>query len=234
VELGLQGRIALITGASAGLGRAAAMTLAAEGAQVAIVARDPARLEATADDLRARFGADAVLAVAGDVSRAEDVAVVVATVQEHFGGVDILVNNAGRMAGLPFLEVDDAEWQADLDLKLFGAIRLVRACVPSMRERGGGRIVNVLAIAEFAPDGILVNAVLIGLVKSDQWIRRWEAGGGSESLEAMYAGMAAGIPVGRVGEAEEFADLVAFLVSARAGFITGVGINFDGGMAVGV
>jgi NAD(P)-dependent dehydrogenase (short-subunit alcohol dehydrogenase family) len=258
VELGLGGKAALITGGSDGLGRATAERLAREGARVAICARDPGRLGTVAEALR-RAGAD-VLALAADVTRPADLERVVQGTLDGFGGLDILVNNAGVSAARAFEQVDDQAWQADLDLKLFAAIRAIRLCVPAMRRAGGGRIVNILNTGakspparsvptsvsraaglaltkalskELAPDRILVNAVCVGLVKSGQWVRRWEAAGHPGTLDAFYARMAtdAAIPVGRIGEAEELAALVAFLVSEPAAYITGVAINFDGGQA---
>jgi NAD(P)-dependent dehydrogenase (short-subunit alcohol dehydrogenase family) len=256
MKLGLDGRVALVTGGSEGLGRAIATGLVAEGARVAIVARRAEVLEATAADIRARTPGADVLAIAADVSDPDAPAHVVDSVVDRFGQLDILVNNAGTASGKPFLEIDDAAWHADLDLKLLGAVRLIRLAVPHMRRQGGGRVVNVLAMGakapgaasapstvsraagmaltkalskEFAPEQILVNAVLIGLVKSGQWERVVAASGGTTTLDDLYAGMASSVPVGRIADAEELADLVVFLVSDRARYITGCAINFDGG-----
>ncbi|MET0887285.1 MAG: SDR family oxidoreductase, partial [Mycetocola sp.] len=164
----------------------------------------------------------------------------------------------GTAVAKPFLEADDDTWQADLDLKLFGAVRFSRLVIPSMIERGGGRIVNILNIGarhpparsvpttvsraaglaltkalskEFAPQNILVNAIMIGFVKSDQWHRQWEAAGNPGTLDDWYSRLAENVPVGRIAEATELADLVAFLVSERARYITGTAINFDGGQS---
>ncbi|HEY3110195.1 MAG TPA: SDR family NAD(P)-dependent oxidoreductase [Chloroflexota bacterium] len=256
MELGLVGKVALVTGGSDGLGRATAATLAAEGARVAIVARSASRLEAAAEQIRAT-GAE-VVALPGDVSKAGDCERVVARALEAFGRLDILVNNAGTSMARSFEEVDDDSWQADLDLKLFAAIRLIRDAIPHMRRVGGGRIVNILNIGakqpggssvptsvsraaglaltkalskQYATEGILVNAVLIGVVRSGQHERRWEREGRPGTLEQFYERMARerAVPVGRVAEASELADLVAFLVSERARYVTGVAINFDGG-----
>jgi 3-oxoacyl-[acyl-carrier protein] reductase len=256
MDLGLGGKAAIITGGSDGLGFATARRLAAEGAAVAICGRDVARLARATETLRADGAA--VLDVHGDVTRPEDLERLVASTIERFGRVDILVNNAGTSAARGFDTVDDAAWQADLELKLFGAVRCVRLCVPHMRRHGGGRIVNILNTGaktpgarsmptsvsraaglaltkalskELAPDGILVNAVCIGLVKSGQWERSWAKEGRPGTLDAYYERLARerGVPVGRIGEADELGALVAFLVSAPAAFITGVAINFDGG-----
>jgi 3-oxoacyl-[acyl-carrier protein] reductase len=256
MDLGLRSKVAIVTGGSDGLGLGTARRLAAEGAAVAICGRDAARLKTAADSLRADGGT--VLDVQADVTQPGDLDALVAATVARFGRIDILVNNAGTSAARAFDTVDDAAWHADLELKLFAAIRCVRLCVPHMRRAGGGRVVNILNTGaktpgprslptsvsraaglaltkalskELAPDGILVNAVCIGLVKSGQWERRWAQAGGSGTLEGFYAEMARqhGVPLGRIAEAEELGALVAFLVSDQAAFITGVAINFDGG-----
>ena len=255
MDLGLEGRVALVTGGSEGLGRATAAALAAEGASVAIVARGAERLEAAAAAIRAASPGARVLTLAADVSRADVPTRIVDETAAELGGLDIVVNNAGTAAGLPFLDIDDETWAGDLDLKLMAAVRVTRAAVPHFRARGGGRVVNILAAAakapgagsapsavsraagmaltkalskEYAAEQILVNAVLIGLVKSGQWERRHEAAGAG-TLDEYYAQLAGAVPVGRVADAEELADLVVFLVSERARYITGTAINFDGG-----
>ena len=251
LDLGLGGKVAIITGGSEGLGRAAAQKLAAEGARVAICARRPDVLERAAAGIRAAGGQ--VLARPVDVSKADQLETFVNEVVREWGGVDILLNNAGTSAAASFEAVDDAAWVHDLELKLFSAVRLCRLCIPHMKKRGGGRIINVTNLGaktpaarglptsvsraaginltkslanEYAPDKILVNTICIGLVKSAQWERRAKG-----DVDAFYKDVAKRVPLGRVGEASEFADLVAFLVSERAAFITGTAINFDGGMA---
>jgi len=217
-----------------------------------ICARRKDVLEQAAETIRKRTGVQ-VLAQAADVTRPADVEAVVAATLAAHGGVDILVNNAGTSSAGPFEKVDDATWVADIDVKLMAAIRLCRLVIPQMKKRGGGRIVNVTTVGgkvpvaralptsvtraaginltkslanEYASDHILVNTVCLGLVKSAQWERRAKG-----DLEGYYREVAKRVPVGRVGEAEEFADLVAFLCSARAAYITGTAINFDGGMS---
>lgn len=251
LDLGLGGKVAIITGGSEGLGRAAARRLAAEGAHVAICARRPDVLERAAEGIRAAGGQ--VLARPVDVTRADQIEAFVDEVARQWGGVDILVNNAGTSAAASFESVDDAAWLHDLELKFFAAVRLCRLCIPLMKQRGGGRIINVTNLGaktpaarglptsvsraaginltkslanEYATHQILVNTICIGLVKSGQWERRAKG-----DLEAFYKDVGKRVPIGRVGEAEEFGDLVAFLVSERAAFITGTAINFDGGMA---
>ena len=253
LDLGLTGKVAIVTGGSEGLGRATAMRFAQEGCHVVICARRKDVLERAAEAIRKQTGVQ-VLAHPADVTRPGDVeAVVNATLAAH-GGVDILVNNAGTSSAGPFEKVDDATWAADIEVKLMAAVRFCRLVIPQMKKRGGGRIVNVTTVGgkvpvarslptsvtraaginltkslanEYAPDHIRVNTVCLGLVKSAQWERRAKGG----DMEAYYREAAKRVPVGGVGEAEEFADLVAFLCSARAAYITGTAVNFDGGMS---
>jgi NAD(P)-dependent dehydrogenase (short-subunit alcohol dehydrogenase family) len=258
MDLELTGKVAVVTGGSDGIGRAAAERLAAEGAAVVICARRPEPLEAVAAGIVAAGGR--ALAVPADISQPGAAEAVIAAAVERFGGLDILVNNAGRSAARPFDGVDDALWADDLDLKLHAAVRATRAALPHLRARGGGRIVNVVAIAgktpgagsmptsvsraaglaltkalskDLARDRITVNAVCIGQIKSGQWVRRWQAEERPGTLDEFYERMAqaSNIPLGRVGEASEAADLIAFLVSARAAYITGVAVNMDGGLS---
>jgi len=255
MDLGLAGKVAIVTGGSEGIGRAAAESLGREGASVVVCARRADILERAAADVAENTGAQIVPIVA-DVSRAADVEHLVQATVERFGRLDILVNNAGRSANGEFEKLTDADWQDDLDLKLFGAIRASRAAIPHMRTAGGGSIVNILNLAakapgarsyptsvsraaglaltkalskEFAADNIRVNGVMIGLIKSGQNARGWERSGTGVTLEAYYAERGQSIPLGRVGEAAEVGDLIAFLCSARGTYITGVAINMDGG-----
>ena len=260
MEIRMDGRVAVITGASTGLGLAMAREFAASGASVAMLARRQDVLDAAVAEVRALAAQGArVDGHVCDVARAEPIAAAWARIAADFGHVDILVNNAGVSAARPFEDSSDADWQADLDLKLFAAIRLSRLALPGMRARRWGRIVNVLntgakapaanstptsvsraaglaltkALAqENAPHGVLVNAMLVGLIESDQWRRRHAAGAaGGDSYEAFLAGMVKGrVPLGRVGEAAEFARLACFLCSDAGSFVTGTAINVDGGM----
>ena len=254
MELGLKGKVAVVTGGTEGIGRATALRLAQEGAQVAVCGRRQEMLDRTSAELR-KLGADA-LAVAADMSKAADVERFMKAVIGRFGRIDILVNNAGTSARGKFLEVDDAAWSADLELKVFGAIRCTRLAVPHMKKQGGGRIVNItissakqpgagsmptsvsraagLAMTkalskEYAPDNILVNTVCIGKIKSGQHERRFKASG--ESAESYYKKSAQDIPLGRVGETVEAANAIVFLASSMASYVTGTSINMDGGLA---
>jgi 3-oxoacyl-[acyl-carrier protein] reductase len=255
MDLGLAGKVALVTGGSLGLGKAIATRLYQEGAQVTIAARRLALLQQAAEEISSRPGGS-IAVVAGDVTQPADLARM-AEAATRDGRIDILINNAGTRAGLPFPHISDAAWLADLELKLMAAIRLSRLVLPRMPR--GGAIVNVTAIAgkhpgpssmpssvsraagialtkamskDLAPQGIRVNTVCIGTVKSAQWVEAARQLG--RPLEAYYAELGRNIPLGRVGEAEEVADAVAFLVSERAAYITGVALNIDGGLSSAV
>ena len=252
LDLGLTGKVAVVTGGSEGLGRATAMRLAQEGGHVVICARRKDVLERAAEAIRKQTGVQ-VLAQVADVTRPADVEAVVSATLGAYGGVDILVNNAGTSSAGAFEKIDDATWEADIEVKLMAAVRFCRLVIPEMKKRGGGRIVNVTTVGgkvpaaralptsvtraaginltkslanEYAADGILVNTVCLGLVRSAQLGRRAKG-----DLEAFYKETAKRVPIGRIAEASEFADLVAFLVSARAGYITGASVNFDGGLS---
>ena len=257
MNLGLSGRAALVTGGSDGIGRATAHRLATEGVSVAITARRTDHLEAAASEIATETGGE-VLALPGDVTRPDQVLSVVDQAASAFGRLDILVSNAGRSAAGHVDAVADAVWREDLDLKLMGAILGARAAAVHMRRQGGGRIINITTPAgkaprggsvptsvsraagialtkamslDYAADRITVNTVCIGLIKSAQHERWWRDSGGQLTLDEWYEELGSGVPLGRVGEAAEAADLVAFLVSDRAAYITGTAVNIDGGMS---
>lgn len=199
-----------------------------------------------------------VAAFVCDVSDAQSIERAHAAVVAHFGAVDILVNNAGQSAAKPFLEITDEDWQNDIDLKLMASVRFSRLVWPHMQAQSWGRIINLLNVyakvpeartaptsvtraagmaltkvlaSEGAADNILVNAMLIGFIKSDQIRRRHEASGGQESLDAFVAKAGARLPLGRMGEDYECANLALFLASNAASYITGCAINMDGGLS---
>lgn len=254
MDLDLQGKVFVITGGSSGLGRALAEQLVNERAHVALMARDGERLAAAADELRGAPGD--VIDIAGDVKRVEDLTRLVESTVDRWGRIDGVVNNAGALSGGAFADHDDAVWEEDLSLKLMAAVRLTRLALPALRQRGDGAVLNTLAISgkapdafstptsvsraagialtkalsrELAVDGIRVNAVLIGAIESGQLERH--AAAAETALESYYEGMVAtyGIPLGRVGRPQEFADLASFLLSSRASYVTGAAINLDGG-----
>ena len=263
MDLGLTGKVAVVTGGSEGIGKAAALSIAREGGRVAIVARRAEVLNAAAEEIARAAGADKVLPVQADVADPASPHRIVAAALGLFGGLDILVNNAGTSMAKPFDQVSEADWRADFDLKLWAAIGLIRAAAPEMRRRGGGRIVNVTNLSgrtpgassmptsvaraagiavtkalskDLARDNIMVNTVCIGLIKSGQHRRRFAERIKSEqglTEDRLYAEMAKarGVPLCRVGEAAEAGDVIAFLVSARASYLTGIAVNIDGGSA---
>lgn len=258
MDMGLTGKVALVTGGSDGIGKGTATSLCAEGARVVICARRQDVLESAAAEIRAQTGGDVTPMVA-DVTDQAAVDALFDAIAEKYGRLDILVNNAGTSAANLFENVTDEVWRYDIELKLFGAIRCSQRAIPMMKAHGGGRIVNIttpggkaptansvptsvsraagIALTkemskDYAADNILVNTVCIGLIKAGQHERRWEAakdGNPGLTLEAYYEEMGKRVPIGRVGEAREAGDLVAFLVSERASYITGVAVNIDGG-----
>lgn len=257
MDIRLDGRVAVVTGGSKGLGLASARQFAASGADVAILARNWETLEHARESI-ATTARGRVIAVACDVSTAVGVLHGYEAVMDQLGRIDILMNNAGTSRAAAFETVTDEVWQEDLDLKLFAAIRLTRLVWPQLRERRWGRVINVLSIAaksqrgnssptaisraaglaltkvlsaEGAPHGILVNALLVGLIISDQVVRSHRARGANMPLQDFIAKNGESVPLGRMGTAEEFANVACFLASDQAGYVTGTGINVDGGMS---
>ena len=260
MDLGLAGKVALVTGGSEGIGKYAARSMAAEGADVVICARRSDVLSQAADEIKAATGRE-VMAVPTDVSRPDQLEKLFGKVIDAHGRVDILVNNAGTSAAGYFETVTDEAWHADIDVKLFAAIRCSRLAIPHMKAQGGGRIINVTNLGgkapgprsvptsvsraagialtkalskDYAADNILVNTVCIGLIKSGQNDRRWEGERGRNpglTRDQYYAEVGKDLPLGRVGETEEAGDVIAFLASERASYLTGVAINIDGGVS---
>src|SRR5690606_19873262 len=252
MDLGLKDRVAVVTGGSQGIGKATAVRLAAEGASVVIVARGKEQLDKVAAAIEADGGRVAV--VPADVSTPEGCAKVVDETLRIFGRLDILINNAGTSSRGPFEAATDDVWQRDFDLKLFAAIRLSRLAIPHMQQRRWGRIVNLTNIGskqpaaqsmptsvtraaglaftkalskEFGKDGILVNTVCIGTIKAKQHETKAEKLG--VPVESLYAERVKNVPLGRVREAEEAANVIAFLASEAASYVTGTSVNMDGG-----
>ncbi len=256
MELGLQGRRALVTGGSKGIGFSIAQELLREGVAVAVCARHPEELSSALKELE-KLGAPVVARVA-DVTRAAEVEELVAGAAEQLGGLDILVNNAGRAHPGTFATLTDQDFQADLEVKLFSQVRCSRAALPHLRRGGAGTIININAIygrqpdpaffattvdraaclalskalaMELGPEGIRVNSVNIGFVRTPQWENIHRLRAPDLSLEQFMARIAEPeVPLGRFGEPEEVAGLVTFLASSRASYISGASIDVSGGM----
>jgi 3-oxoacyl-[acyl-carrier protein] reductase len=258
MDLQLTGKVALVTAASKGLGRATATRLAAEGARVMISSRGEEQLAKTAAEITAATGAQVEYCPA-DVADADGLAALLRETEQRLGGVDVLVNNAGGPRPGGFDALDDAAWQEAFELNLMSTVRLIRGVLPHMREQGWGRIVTVasssikqpienlllsntyrvailglaksLAI-EFAPDGILINTIGPGRFATDR-VAGLDAGRAEKaglSVEEVRAQTEKSIPLGRYGTAEEFGKVAAFLVSGANTYTTGQHFLVDGAM----
>jgi 3-oxoacyl-[acyl-carrier protein] reductase len=254
MDLEIKGRIAVVNGASQGIGFAIAKLLAEEGAEIAIAARRQPALDQAAEAILAATGRKA-LAVTGDIRKAEDCARIASVVADSFGGIDILINNDGAPPLGRSLEFDDEAWHRAVDQNLMSVVRMCRAVVPYMRERGAGSIVNISALSmlqpqegfglsvatwaavmglaktlslELARDNITINTICPGLIETPRLHKVTEQSG-----QAMRD-MAAQIPVGRVGKPEDIAALTALLVSPRGSYITGTTTQIDGGLLRGI
>ncbi|MCV2488308.1 SDR family oxidoreductase [Geodermatophilus sp. YIM 151500] len=258
MDLELTGKVALVTAASKGLGRATARQLAAEGARVMISARSAEQLEKTAAEIAEETGAQ-VEHCPADVSSGDDLDRLLAETRARLGGVDVLVNNAGGPRPGGFDALDDAAWQEAFELNLLSTVRLFRGVLGHMREQGWGRIVTIasssikqpienlllsntyrvaiLGLAksvalEFAPHGVLVNTVGPGRIATDR-VASLDANRATTagiSVEEVRAQTEKAIPLGRYGTAEEFAKVAAFLVSGANTYLTGQNFLVDGGM----
>lgn len=262
MDLGLQDKAAVITGASKGIGLASASALVREGCHVAIAARDEAGLAQAKEDLSAN-GSGRVVTMATDLSDAQNMARFVDTAADELGAIDILVNAAGSAPPGDVEALTEADWDLALELKLKGFIRATRAAIPHLKQRGGGRIINIAGTAgkqpdswllssgtvnaallsftravssQVAGDGITVNAVSPGPTGTQRWagLKGLYASLHGLDAEQAEASILESIPMGRIATPEEVADLVAFLASDRAQYITGVSIEIDGGATRGI
>jgi 3-oxoacyl-[acyl-carrier protein] reductase len=254
-------KIALVCAASKGLGRASAEALARDGFNVAICARGADALNETAEAIRAAGGE--VLAIPADVSKAKDVERVIAATVERFGGLDVLVTNTGGPPSGPFMTLDEQVWRSAIDSLFLSVVRLCRGAIPHMQARGGGRIINITSIsvkqpieglvlsnalrsavtslaktlaAELAPHNILVNCVAPGYTRTDRVVELSAQAAAREGTTAdvVEKRTIAKIPLGRMGEPKEFGEVVAFLASPAASYVTGVTIPVDGGWTRGL
>ena len=260
MDLGLKGKVALITGAGQGIGRAIALTLAEEGCNLAICARRKEALDSSAKEIRAK-GVE-VLAIQSDVTKLEDNKNFVSQAAKKFDRIDILVNNAGHGNASDPMELPEEVFRHHMDLMLFGPIQLCRQVIPYMRKQGWGRIINISSIFSKQPgnqldydsikaamnmftkdfsnylakDNILVNAVCPGPIRGPLWegpgalAERLGQKLGMSVPEVMKWFAEQNIPLGHHGDPEDIANMVAFLASDKAKFITGQAINVDGGM----
>jgi 3-oxoacyl-[acyl-carrier protein] reductase len=262
MDLGLKDKTAVVTGGSKGIGRAAARSLAAEGARVLIAAREASTLAGAAREIEAETGRG-VETVSVDLSTLEGVRALSAEALRRLGRIDILVNNAGAIKGGDFLTTPDEEWLRGWSLKLLGYIRMARETLPHMQRQGSGRIINVVgaaarnpaatymmggtanaalinftkALADLAAkDGILVTGVSPGPVKTERWetLLRQQADAAGQDVFTFEKARSAELPLGRIALPEEVGDLICFLASARATFLTGITITVDGGITRGV
>jgi len=254
MELGLKGKVVAVTGGSEGIGRAAVQRFVAEGAKVAFCARRKEALDKLADEMR-KAGGD-VMCMTADASKAGEMEAFIEATVKHFGRIDVVVNNAGGSGQSAFASVLDDAWQNDINIKVFAQIRTSRAAIPHMKKQGGGRIINLnmvgakqpgaamfpttvsraagLALTkglskEVAADNILVNVVAVGKIKSAGQERG--AARNKITVEEHYARNSKSIPMGRMGESEEVANVIAFLASDAASYVTGCCINVDGGVS---
>lgn len=257
MDIRLENRTALITGGSRGLGKGMALKFAESGANVAIVARRQDVLDEACNEIEAATKAK-IKGYACDVSDKAALEQMYAEATSDLGPVDILVNNAGASARGSFIDITDEEWAFDFELKVYAAIRLIRLSVPGMQERNWGRIINILnsrakapqpggaptavtratglamtkvLSGEIAKHNITVNALCTGIIVTDQIARRYEKAQPNITFDEFVAEAGKGVPMGRMGTTEEYANMACFLASNEASYITGCAINVDGGLS---
>ncbi len=262
MNLGIKNKVAIVAASSKGLGKAIALRLAEEGVRLTILARGKANLENTAKEIDLKTGVE-VLSIVTDVSKTEDIDEAVSKTVNKYGTVHILINNSGGPPLGDFLHFSLQDWQKALELNLLSTINLTREIIPFMQSQKWGRIVNITSVAvkqpidglilsntaragvigfaksisnEFAKDNILINNVCPGRILTDRIIQLAEERAKKSNItaEEVIRSWEQDIPIGRLGKADELADLVAFLVSERASYITGTTIQVDGGMVKGI
>jgi 3-oxoacyl-[acyl-carrier protein] reductase len=258
MDLGLKGKVALVTGASKGMGKACALGLAGEGARVVMCARNEADLKAAVDEVKAQTKAE-VMGVSADVTKIEQVRDLVGRVKGAFGSPDILIANCGGPPRGFFDDFDDAAWYGAVEVSLLSTVRLIREVLPGMRAKKWGRILTIQSVSvkqpltdlmlsnavrpgvhgmmktlalQLAGDNILVNTLCPGRILTDRLLGGLKASG--LSRDAYLARQSADIPMGRVGTPEEFASVAVFLASERASYVTGVAVQVDGGLVRGL
>lgn len=264
MDLGLAGQIALVTAASKGLGFATARTLASEGAKVMICGRDQGRLDEAMAKLKGEFGDDApVAAVVADVSKADDVKALVAATVAAFGGMDILITNAGGPPSGTFDSIDVAAWEKGVDLTLMSTVRLVKEALPYLRQSDAPSILTVTSVSvkqpigrlllsnairpavvgltkvlsqEYGPEGIRANSILPGWTATErvEYLLNSRASANGTTVQQEADKIGAGVPLRRIGNPQEFANVAAFLVSPAASYVNGVMMQVDGGFYTGL
>lgn len=262
MDLGLKGRVAIVAASSQGLGRAVAMGLAREGATLALCARTAAALDSTAEEIRRSTGAE-VLSRTLDVTDHEAVKSFTAGVLDRFGRIDICVANAGGPPSKTFAETSVEDWKSAADLNLMSTVYFAKEALPAMQERRWGRFIAITSMTvkqpvdglilsnavragvsglikslanEYGPYNVLVNNVCPGYTATARLLSLAERLAAREgiSVDDVRKRWSAQTPLGRLGEPQEFADLVVFLASERASYITGVSIGVDGGIVKGL
>lgn len=262
MELSIQGKVALVTASSQGIGKGTALSLAREGVHLAICSRNERSIHAAAQEIASETGVK-VLPIAADVSKSEDIARIIDTVTREYGTIHILVNNAGGPPTGKVTEIPDGEWEKGVQLTLMSMVRLTRAVLPMMERQRWGRVISLVSIAakqpidellisstlrpgilglskvlanQYGKFGITVNTVCPGYVLTQRMdeLSRSRSAERSMSQEEYLTESARNIPIGRLGKPEEIGDVVAFLASERAGYINGANILVDGGQAKGI
>lgn len=261
MDLGLKGKVVVVAAASKGIGKAVAMRLAMEGAVLGICSRSQDDIERVAKEIQFQAGTQ-VLPIKADLTQAADVETFVNETAEHFGGLDALVCNAGGPPAGLFADFDDAAWESAFQLTLMSVVRLCRAAMPHFQKRGGGRVVNVSSVSvkqpidnlilsnslrmaalgllkslanEYGPDNITFNTVCPGFTQTDRLEQLFQhrAEQTDATAEALKNQTASNVPLRRIGEPEELADLAALLCSDRSRYVTGTAIQVDGGATHG-
>ncbi|WP_428908018.1 SDR family oxidoreductase [Niallia sp. Krafla_26] len=259
MDLGLQGKVAVIMGGTSGVGLKTAEMFLQEGAKVAICGRNESRMQQAYEELLKIGSSESIFASTCDVINKEDVNEFINSTAKKFGGIDILVNAAGQSVMGYFFDVTDEQWEQQIQLKYFAIIYAIRGAYPHLKNRGGGRIININATLskeperhmvataatraglmnlsktlsqELAPDNILVNSVSLGVIRTDQWERRRLKNAPELSAEEYYEDLAKkrNIPLGRVGEPEEVSAAILFLASKQASYISGTTIETAGAL----
>lgn len=262
MDLGISGKVAIVSASSQGLGKAVATGLARENARIVLCSRNREKLDSAQSEIQSQVETD-VLAIQTDLTKPDDIKRLVAETVDAFGTAHILVNNAGGPPAGFFWDMDDKNWQKGFELTLMSSVRLTREVLPLMRKQKWGRIINITSVSvkqpinelllsnslrlsvlgwaktlanQTAAEGVLINNVCPGWTRTDRVgeIIQARAESSGKTTEEVDKAITDGIPMGRMGRPEELADLVVFLASERASYITGTSIQVDGGAVKGI